>query len=61
MLDSLFKKDLLKFLNMNTQNNQLKGLENIRKPMPHYEGVFGEDTKLQGSNQKQEYLSVITP
>ena len=29
---------------MNTENNQLKGLENIRKPMPNYEVVFEEDT-----------------
>ena len=44
MLDSSFKKSFLKFLNMDTQKNQLKGLENIRKTMPNYEVVFGEDT-----------------
>ena len=44
MLGSSFKKHFLKFLNMDTHNNQLKGLENIRKTMHNYEVVFGEDT-----------------
>ena len=47
MLDSSFEKAFLKFLNMDTQNNQLKGLENLRKTMPNYEVVFGEDTNTQ--------------
>ena len=44
MLNSSFKKYFLKFLNIDTQNNQLKGLENLRKTIPNYEVVFGEDT-----------------
>ena len=44
MLDSSFNKSFLEFLIMDTQNNQLKGLKNIRKTMPNYEVVFGEDT-----------------
>ena len=44
MQDLSFNKAFLKFLNMDTQNNQLKGLENIRKTMPNYEVMFGEDT-----------------